>query len=525
MSLIEQRNRFLSFAFASADILVETDRECRITYTAGAVAALRSGPSDDSGEATGMPFESRIDRTSRPILKALMRRLKTGHRLGPVRITIDGRQAQLSGWLLGDDEHVRWAVSFDAVDAPDDIDPQAFERSAESAITTAREAGTEMAMSVLRIDAGDDIDRLIGPANADQLRASVAASCTLTIGDEGIAHQVDAQRTALIHARSVDLTALRDEIAATLAGFDLAEAEVRIETICDAPELEPEVAVQAFLHAVNEAAESGKALDVISLQETAERMMRETRKRMTELRTTIAGRVIEPHAQPIVELETGKVHHYELLLRLPGGLPVEESVGFAESTGLIYEIDYAMTEIAAQFLREDFDRPALAVNLSGKSLTNMAWAKKFLALLADLKIDRSRLTFELTETASIKNVKAANAVIEKIRERGHSVCLDDFGAGVAGFHYLRDFPADIVKIDGSYIRNAERSERDTILLRGMIDLCNALGTETVAEMIETEAKAKQMQAFGVRMGQGFYFGKPVPLKTLKDPRITGTRAA
>jgi len=525
MPLIEQRNRFLSFAFASADILVETDKACIITYVAGAVAALRPGPSGPDADGIGDPLESRIDRTSRPILKALVRRLKPGHRLGPVRITIDGREAQLSGWSLGEDARIRWSIAFNAVHAPDDIDPQAFERSAGSAIATAREAGTDMAMSVLRIDAGDDIERLIGPDRADQLRMSIGASCALSIGDDGIARQVDAQRTALIHARAADLEALRKEVAATLENFDLGDADVRIETVCDAPELEPEIAVQAFLHAVNEAADSGTALDVISLQETAERMMQETRRRMTELRTTIAGRVVEPHAQPVVDLETGEIHHYELLLRLPGGRPVEESVGFAESTGLIYDIDYTMTEIAAQFLRDDYDRPPLAVNLSGKSLTNMAWAKKFLALLADLKIDRSRLTFELTETAAVKNIKAANNVIAKIRERGHAVCLDDFGAGSAGFHYLRDFPADIVKIDGSYIRNARRSERDTTLLRGMIDLCRALETDTVAEMIETEATAKLMRSLGVRYGQGFYFGKPVPLETLKDSRINPTRAA
>lgn len=83
----------------------------------------------------------------------------------------------------------------------------------------------------------------------------------------------------------------------------------------------------------------------------------------------------------------------------------------------------------------------------------------------------------------------------------------------------------MVKIDGSYIRNASRSERDTTLLRGMIDLCNALGTETVAEMIESEACAQLMRELGVRYGQGFYFGKPVALKELKDPRINKTRAA
>ena len=121
------------------------------------------------------------------------------------------------------------------------------------------------------------------------------------------------------------------------------------------------------------------------------------------MRTTIAGRVIEPHAQPVVDLATGEIYHYELLLRLPGGAPVQDSVGFAESTGLIYEIDLAMTEIAATFLRDDFDRPALAVNLSGKSIANTTWSKRFLRMLADIKLDRSRLSFELTETATIKN--------------------------------------------------------------------------------------------------------------------------
>lgn len=184
-----------------------------------------------------------------------------------------------------------------------------------------------------------------------------------------------------------------------------------------------------------------------------------------------------------------------------------------------------MTEIAAAFLRDDFDRPALAVNLSGKSLTNMAWGKRFLALLADLKIDRKRLSFELTETATITNIKAATAIIQKIRERGHEVCLDDFGAGAAGFHYLRDFPADVVKIDGSYIKRFETSKRDATLLKGMINVCRSVGAKTVAEMIETEAQAKALKAMGATFGQGYYFGKPAPLNSLKDRKKQASRAA
>lgn len=521
MALVEQRNRFLSFAFAAADILVETDREGRVTYAAGASAAL--GEPQLTG--TGEDLEKRFDRTSRPVFQAIMHRLKPGRRLGPVRVAVGGRECRLSGWSLGDDDRIRWSLSFEAMNAPDETEPEAFERSAEQAIEKARSSGLDMAMSVLRIVTPDTFERLIGEGRAAAVYQSIEASCTLAVGDGGVARLVDQERTALIHERNVDLDQLKAEIQGSLASAGLTEAEVQIDSVSDAPNVEPGIAVQAFLYAVNEAAQSGRVLDIVSLQEVAEDMMRENERRMTELRTTIAGRVIEPHAQPIVDLETGEIHHYELLLRLPGGKPVQDSVTFAENTGLIYEIDTAMTEIAAAFLREDFDRPALAVNLSGKSLTNMAWGKRFLKLLADLKIDRSRLSFELTETANVTNIKAANAVIQKIRERGHQVCLDDFGAGSAGFHYLRDFPADIVKIDGSYIKRFENSKRDATLLKGMVNICRSVGAKTVAEMIETEAQAKTLKGFGVTYGQGYYFGKPAPLSLLKDPKNKASRAA
>jgi len=521
MSLIEQRNRFLSFAFAAADVLVETDHEGITTFAAGASAAL----GEPSIDETSVTLPDRFDRTSRPIFKAILRSIRPGRRAGPVRICIGGREAMLSGWQLKDSDNIRWTINFTALSAPEEVEPEVFNRSAAAAISAARDAGTELNMSVLRIDGIDDATRMIGEAAARSMRDALAAACALTTGEFGVARQVDGNRTALIHDAKADLSGLLAEVKSILADNGFTDAVATIDTVPDSPDLEPEVAVQAFIHAVNEAAETNKALDIKSLKEVATTMMEATKQRMRELRTTIAGRVIEPFAQPVVDITSGEISHYELLLRLPGGRPVSESVGFAESTGIIHEIDFAMTDIAASFLRDDYDRPALAVNLSGKSLTNTIWAKKFLKLLADIKIDRSRLSFEITETAQIKNVKAANTVIQKIRERGHKVCLDDFGAGAAGFQYLRDFPADIVKIDGSYVRALGRSERDDLILKGMVDLCHSLGCKTVAEMIEEEKAVKRLKALNVDFGQGYYFGKPLPLKTLTDPNHKATRAA
>ena len=521
MSIIEQRNRFLSFAFASADILVETDMEGYTTFAAGAVAVLGEPPITQGGDE----FAKRLDRTSRPVLKAMMLSLKPGKRVGPTRVTIGAREAKLCGWLLGGDEKIRWTLSFDAVDAPEPVSPDQFASFAEDAISAGRENDAPMAMSLLRITDLDDLDRCVGTNNATRIRHAILASGLLAVGEGGVVRSVGSHRWALIHNRKADLDGLTAQVTTILKDNKLTDARAIIESVADAPSLEPKVAVQAFLHAVNQAADSDSALDLTSLQEVAAVMMEETTRRINDIRTTIAGRVFEPFAQPIVHLDSGKIHHYELLLRLPGGKPVAESVEFAESTGLIYEIDLAMTEIAANFLREDYDRPALAVNLSGTSLANPGFGKKFLKMLGDLKIDRKKLAFEITETAKISNTKTANAVIQKIRERGHEVYLDDFGSGASGFNYLRQFPVDVIKIDGSYVRRAEKSDRDMIILKGMADICASLGAGTVAEMIETKSQAVQMKAIGITYGQGYYFGKPIPLKALADPRTKSNRAA
>jgi EAL domain-containing protein (putative c-di-GMP-specific phosphodiesterase class I) len=521
MSLIEQRNRFLSFAFASADILVETDMEGTTSFAAGA-AALLGEPSITNG---GDEFAQRLDRTSRPVLKALILSLKPGKRVGPTRVTIGGREAKLCGWLLGDDHKIRWTLSFDAIDAPEEVSPENFANTAENAIAAGRENDASMGMSVLRLMDVDDIDHALGTNAATRLRKAIHASAMLIVGQGGVVKPVGTHRWALIHHRKAKLEDLTTEVSAILKENNLGEAKAVIESVADAPSLDPKVAVQAFLHAVNQAADSDVALDVTSLQEVANSMMEETTRRMNDIRTTIAGRVFEPFAQPIVLLETGAIHHYEMLLRLPGGKPVAESVEFAESTGLIQEIDMAMTEIAGNFLRDDYDRPALAVNLSGKSLAHPHFGQKFLRMLGDLKIDRKKLSFEITETAKISNTRTTNAVIQKIRERGHDVYLDDFGSGASGFGYLRDFPADVIKIDGSYVRRAEKSDRDMTIIKGMADLCRNLGAKTVAEMIETKSQAEQMKAIGITYGQGYYFGKPIPLKTLADPRSNTNHAA
>ena len=103
-----------------------------------------------------------------------------------------------------------------------------------------------------------------------------------------------------------------------------------------------------------------------------------------------------------------------------------------------------------------------------------------------------------------------NDVIQALRQAGHKVCLDDFGAGAAAFQYLKSLEVDLVKIDGAYVRNALKDEQAQAFLKSIASLCTDLGIDTIGEMIENPSTANFLIAHGVRFGQGYRFGKPSP---------------
>ena len=118
------------------------------------------------------------------------------------------------------------------------------------------------------------------------------------------------------------------------------------------------------------------------------------------------------------------------------------------------------------------------------------------------------LLFEVTESAKIGNLLEVNRVIQELRRAGHSVCLDDFGAGEAAFQYLGALEVDIVKLDGAYIHKALISRRGKAVLKAMASMCGELGITAVAEMIETKEHLDLVRDCGIGFGQGYYLGQP-----------------
>lgn len=228
-------------------------------------------------------------------------------------------------------------------------------------------------------------------------------------------------------------------------------------------------------------------------------------------RAMVRERRFELFYQPICELGSGAVHHYEALVRFSAETSPAAVIRMAEDMDLIGPFDMAVAEKALHRLQQrGAEQLKLAVNVSAASLASDDYTAALLRLTAARPEDRSRMMVEVTETAALSDLEAAARRLTALRRVGFMVCIDDFGARSAAFDYLRRLPVDIVKIDGRFVQTIETDARSQSLVAGLVDLCRQLGLSTVAERIETAEQAEALRGLGVTYGQGWLFGRPGP---------------
>ncbi len=271
--------------------------------------------------------------------------------------------------------------------------------------------------------------------------------------------------------------------------------------------------VQLMLCSVNRGCESHTERGFDSLSLELERSARDTSGMLTFFHNVVSREDFDIAFQPIVDLASRDIHHFEALARFETDVihSPYEMITFAERTGLIFDFDLAMCRRVLAAL-EDANRsgthPTLAANLSGLSLGNPAFVEALHQLLGRHPAISSQLMFEITESAAIRDLAQANEVIQGLRDAGHQVCLDDFGAGASALKYLHALEVDIVKIDGGYIRSAMATKRNRAFLEAVVGLCANLGVETIAEMVQDRRCADLVQDCGVDYAQGYFFGRP-----------------
>ncbi len=245
---------------------------------------------------------------------------------------------------------------------------------------------------------------------------------------------------------------------------------------------------------------------------------------LQRLHTAIEEGRLVLHFQPVLRIADRTVRHYEALVRLeePDGTLVlpGEFIPAAEKSGLITGIDYRVLELAFSHLAgiEATGRDiSLAVNISGAHLGDDTLFRWLQRVFAEGGVTPGRVLFEITETAAVRNLLRAKAFMEPLHAIGCRFVLDDFGVGFTSFAHLRALPVEIVKIDGSFVRDLPVNPQNRALVRAMTDVAHSLGKQVVAEYVESAEILAVLRELGVDYAQGFYIGRPGPELTFTRP--------
>ena len=241
--------------------------------------------------------------------------------------------------------------------------------------------------------------------------------------------------------------------------------------------------------------------------------------RITELREAVEREEFRLDYQPVVDLGRYEIVGYEALVRwehpLEGELAPAEFIPLAEETGVIVQLGaWVLRTACAEAVRlcgSDGRPPQIAVNVSARQLQHHDFLTDVRNALDTTGLPADCLTLELTESTLLTSGEHVGATLAAIKDMGVMLAIDDFGTGYASLSYLQRFPIDVVKIDRSFTAEIDRPAADLVLLKGIIELGNALELDLVAEGIETQGQQNVVQRLGCQQAQGFYFGRPMPV--------------
>ncbi len=228
------------------------------------------------------------------------------------------------------------------------------------------------------------------------------------------------------------------------------------------------------------------------------------------------------HYQPIVSMHDGKIVSVEALVRWNdperGMVAPGEFIPLAESTGRISAIgDWVFRRAcraAAGWLSENGDL-RVSINLSAAQFNSPDLIAKLRRELRSSGVPSANIEVEVTETAVMQDVERSLGVLNGLHALGLNLAIDDFGTGYSSLAYLRRLPAQIIKIDQSFVRDLDTDPEDLAIVRAIVALAKALGRKTIAEGIENARQWRLLQGLGVDYGQGYWLSRPLPEAELR----------
>jgi len=247
-----------------------------------------------------------------------------------------------------------------------------------------------------------------------------------------------------------------------------------------------------------------------------------------DLRCALQRREFTLQYQPKVSLKTGAIVGAEALLRWTnsarGKIPPSRFIAIAEDTGLILEIgSWVLREACTQaqaWVKAGLPRITIAVNVSAVQLAHDTFLPDLFSTLDKTGLDPNLLELEVTETVLMKHADLAASSLQTLRDKGVLISVDDFGTGYSSLSYLKEFPLDSLKIDQSFVLQADKAPNDSTLVSAIVSMGHSLNLCVIAEGVETVEAAEFLKALDCDEAQGRYFSGPVSAN--KFARLLGT---
>lgn len=527
-----ERDRFVALAFCRADILLELNDDLDVVFAAGATQVLMGTGAD---ALHNRPFLDLVAEEDRVLAGEMLEAARSQGRIDDVVVRLNGTRRRpnvaLAGYRVPDfDNHFFLALKLEPAFQAERPDEAELKRDAETGLLDEasyaalaadralafKRAGGRPQLSVVKVDGLASLNKALGASDRKRVMSTVGDILNQHSIGGNSAGQVSPDSFSYLHRDDIDAEEIGNMISQAAKSLFNADLKTESHTLdADGAGLAEHQVAKAIAHTIRRFSETGQVDKKKSIGQVLKGLVSDTIDNVAYIRRLAAKHEFDMAFMPVCDMRLERVHHFEVLTRFrdarPGVSPYHLFC-LAEEMGIVAELDMAVVETTirtiADLTRKGGLLPAVAINLSGLSLSSQHFVTELRKLLARSGVQPRKIMFELTESVKIEQLAEVNATIQTFRQRGFRFCLDDFGSGAASFDYLNALDVDLVKFDGPVIKRAAASQKGSDLLASMARMCASMGIKTAAEMVEDKRLAGRVYQCGVDFGQGWHFGKP-----------------
>lgn len=390
-----------------------------------------------------------------------------------------------------------------------------------------RQASDDAQIAIMFIDLDNFklVNDSLGHSSGDQVLSEMARRIVDCIGPENIASRFGGDEMVILHSHATDdsAIALGNRILASLVEpMLISRREVVVSASVGVALCKPGTkSAEQLLREADSALYAAKDRGRARLEQFNDELHARVEKRMwieSDLRAGLRESQLFLEYQPQVRLKDGCVVGVEALVRWRhperGIIPPGDFIPVAEDCGLIVKIGRQVLKESCRQLAEWTELMpgrslAMTVNVSPRQIAEANFITELREVLSESNIDPTALCLEVTESMMMTARKDIVEMLDDIRQLGVFIAIDDFGTEHSSLSRLRDMPAEVLKIDRSFIDGLSSEPGDTAIVSSILSLAYAMGKHTIAEGVEKQEQAAMLLRMGCEVAQGYFFSRPV----------------